>query len=230
MISRFFMFISPFLLVLQKCYSTDNTNSTAEKKDAIKDSQLGAGAAGPGNLVYTGTANRMVTVAKFFSLSTSALGLCIMPWLYAEMSDGGIIFKVAMMGASSFFIFLTPVLIHTLSKRYVLSMYHDKPTNTFSTVRYNLIMQQKAFSFTPDQIEDTLSSPLCNFQVGNQGFILDTDELMRTDPDAYIAFMRYDEPIDLDKYTVVSKASTDQMDKDNLTTGVNRAKGGNKHG
>ena len=160
-----------------------------------------------GRQIYVGANNRLVTVIKLFSLSSSLIGLAVMPWLHTQISSSSLVFKLTLFGASGFFILLTPILIHTLARRYVLSMYYNESTKRFSAVRYNLLMQQRTVSFTPEQIEDSLASPLSTFRVGNQDFLIDPDELMRSDPEAYVIFMRYDQPIDLDKYKVIPNKS-----------------------
>lgn len=163
--------------------------------------------------MYTGNFNTGVTLAKAFSLSSSALGLCLLPWLNAEMSSGGLIFRVAMTSAAGFFILITPVIIHFIAKQYVMAMFWEKKTNTFSAVKLNFFAQQKLFKFTPDQIENTVSNPLCTMKVGENGFLMDTDELMDTNLEAYVAFMRYDEPIDLSQYKVVPKKGNSDEEK-----------------
>ena len=69
-------------------------------------------------------------------------------------------------------------------------------------------MKQKYVSFPPEDIDHSHTSFLCRFQARNQCFILDPDLLRKTDPHAYITFMRYDFSLDL-KYKPAVPLITD---------------------
>lgn len=205
------MFALSFLAHI-RLYSTNETASTP-KPDKNKPAASDHSPESLGELVYTGNINKGVFVAKYFSVGSSVIGLCLTPWIVSEMSTGGLVFKIAVTTASGFFILVTPLLIHFLCKRYVVKMYYDKASSTFSAVKLNLLAQQRVFKFKPNEIKDSLTNPLCTVEVRDQGFLLDTDDLMNTNPDAYVAFMRYDQPIDLDKYTVDPKTGPSASDK-----------------
>lgn len=153
-----------------------------------------------GDLIYTGSVNRGVYIAKYISLSSSAIGMCIQPWLLTKMAASAAVFKVAMLSATGLFVFGTPFLLHFLCKRYVTEMYYDKDTNTFTAVRLNFFARPKRLSFAPYEICDSASNPFSNYQVGDNAMLIDTNVIRELRPDVYIIFMRYDEPIDLDKY------------------------------
>lgn len=172
-------------------YSTE----TASAIPVVKDEDLG-------KLVYKGNANKTVRIIKLFSITTSIMGVCLQPMLFKEMGDSALAFKVAAMTATAFFVFGTPLLLHFLSKRYVLQMYFNENTRIFTAERYNIFAQPKKFSFTAEQISDSIPNPFSNFQVGSHGFLLDTDKFRNDHPEAYKVFMRYDEPLDVDKYNI----------------------------
>ncbi|XP_067936448.1 transmembrane protein 70 homolog, mitochondrial-like [Watersipora subatra] len=153
-----------------------------------------------GQLVYTGSINKGVYIAKYFSLSSSAIGICLQPWILSEMATGSLAFKMAMVTATGLFVFCTPFLLHFLCKRYVTQMYYNKESRTFTVSRLNFLAQAKRFSFTPEEIKESLPNPLSNYEVRKQAFLLDTEALKETDLDAYIVFMKYDEPLDINKY------------------------------
>lgn len=161
-----------------------------------------------GTLIYTGNINTGVYIAKYFSLISSGIGLCLQPYLLAQMSSSALAFKVAVVSATGFFVFGTPFLLHFLCKRYVTQMYYNADTKTFTLFRLSFFARPTKFSFKPDDVKDSLPNPFSNFEAGGQAFLLDTDVIREEHPDAYIAFMRYDEPLDLEKYTTKTKEQT----------------------
>lgn len=167
-----------------------------------------------GKLVYTGPNNSSVKLVKYFSLSTSAIGVLLQPYLLSQMINNGLAVKMTIVSFTAFFVLGTPFLLHYISKRYVMQMYYNDSTNTFTACQLNFFAREKRFSFTPDDISDSLASPLCNYKVGERSLLLDTDLMRDEHVDAYIAFMRYDKPIDLSKYTSRSNPSEYQEEKE----------------
>lgn len=174
-----------------------------------------------GMLIYTGPKNKEVHMVKYFSLSTSAIGILLQPYLLTQMSANGPLVKMSIVAFTGFFVIGTPFLLHFLCKRYVLRMYYNELTNTFTAVRLNFLARQKYFSFTPDDVNETTVDPLSNFQAKGQGFLLDTDEIREKHPDAYIALKRYNEPIDLNKYIVEQKSDKKTVPKDDIESRAN---------
>jgi len=126
------------------------------------------------------------------------------------MVTSGVVFKLAIGVSTAFFVIGTPVLLHFLCKRYVSHMYYNSETKTFTAVRMNFFARQTEFSFTPRDITPSIPSPLSNFQVGEQAFLLDQDVIRETHPQAYIALMRYDEPLDLSEFVDKKKSESNE--------------------
>lgn len=47
---------------------------------------------------------------------------------------------------------LTPLLLHSLTRRFVLDVYYNDSTQTFTTVHYNFILQKRALRFQADKV------------------------------------------------------------------------------
>lgn len=174
-----------------------------------KSTNINTSDEGFGDIVYTGSINKAVYMVKCFSLATSAIGICLQPWLLSTMANSALVFKVTTVCATGFFVFGTPWLLHFLCKRYVTKLYYNKHTKTFTVERLNFFARPKYFSFQPRDIKDSLPNPFSNFEVADQGFLINTEELKFTNPEVYVVFMRYDEPIDLTEYS----NSTDSQPK-----------------
>lgn len=153
-----------------------------------------------GQLVYTGPNNKAVKLVKYFSLSTSALGILCQPYLISQMAQNGVIVKAAIGAFTAFFVFGTPFLLHFICKRYVTKMYYDAGNRTFTATRLNFFAQEKKFTFSADDIRGVTANPLCNFQVGEEMFLLDQDMIRERFPEAYVVWMGYDKPMDISEF------------------------------
>jgi hypothetical protein len=47
---------------------------------------------------------------------------------------------------------LTPLLLHSLTRRFVLDVYYNDKTQTFTTVHYNFFLQKRALRFHADDV------------------------------------------------------------------------------
>ena len=159
---------------------------------------------------YRGPKSRIIAATKVISLLSSSVGLLTLPWMHNHLSViNNETIKLAITGSCGLLILLSPILIDRLARRYVLAMFYDKPCNHFLVIWYNTFMKQKYVSFPPEDIDHSHTSFLCRFQARNQCFILDPDLLRKTDPHAYITFMRYDFSLDLAKYKPAVPLITD---------------------
>ena len=76
--------------------------------------------------VYAGILTAQIKLVKAFSLSTSMIGLACQPVLLSYSSH---VHAAAILGAGaflSFFTFATPMLIHSISKKYVTKLYYNQ--------------------------------------------------------------------------------------------------------
>lgn len=95
--------------------------------------------------VYYGILSPQIRAVKVFSLATSIGGVIAQPILLEQASKiGGTPMIVAICGIAGFFTFVTPLLLHLITKRYVTELYYDVTTKeyTASTITFFLMKQQ----------------------------------------------------------------------------------------
>ncbi|XP_074841833.1 transmembrane protein 70, mitochondrial [Carettochelys insculpta] len=102
-----------------------------------------------GRLVYTGNMAKAVLGVKFFSYSTSVFSFCMMPYIIFKTGIGveSLLLQTAFYGIVGFFTFITPVTLHLLTKGYVVRLYHNAETDTYTAITYNAILAEKRTVF-----------------------------------------------------------------------------------
>uniref|UniRef100_A0A1I8A3C9 Transmembrane protein n=1 Tax=Steinernema glaseri TaxID=37863 RepID=A0A1I8A3C9_9BILA len=115
----------------------------------------------------TDTMRKGIKIAKALSLSSSALGVVMIPaltsymWSAAAERPSIMLFAVV---ANSFlgFLSLTPFLLQFLVKRYVLNIHYNRDTKVFTTVHLNFFMQKKCLQFKAEDVVDAATAPETN--------------------------------------------------------------------
>ena len=83
-----------------------------------------------------------------FSLTTSIVGVCAQPVLYEQAvrlgSSTPVI--VAVCGFIGFFTFITPFLIHMITKKYVTELHYDKKNSEYIASVITFYMTKKQVS------------------------------------------------------------------------------------
>ncbi|ESO06633.1 hypothetical protein HELRODRAFT_125141, partial [Helobdella robusta] len=148
--------------------------------------------------IYVGTLTKSVKLVKGFSLTTSILAVALVPVLYKNFqldTSGGVMAAVAM--GMNFFIFLTPVMLHFLTKRYVTSMYYNPNNNIFTATTINLFLQTKTHKFSSSSISIPKPSPFTSVIVNKKTPLL-VDPTLFVDKDAMMLFYKCDESVDFE--------------------------------
>merc|ERR1711962_769605 len=107
----------------------------------------------PDREIYNGILSTQIKLVKGFSLTTSCIGLACQPVLlsYSSHANAAIIFGAG--AFLSFFTFATPLLIHTVSKKYVTKLYHNQVEDKYTAVVYNLLLRPKKIEFKLDVVD-----------------------------------------------------------------------------
>ncbi|XP_059839017.1 uncharacterized protein tmem70 isoform X2 [Hypanus sabinus] len=110
---------------------------------------------GEGRLIYTGNLAKAVFGVKFFSYSTSIFSCCMMPYviLHSGLGIQSPALQAAFCGIIGLFTFLNPVVLHLLTKGYVIRLYHNAETDNYTAVTYNALLQQKKTIFHQKDVE-----------------------------------------------------------------------------
>uniref|UniRef100_A0A915D254 Transmembrane protein 70 n=1 Tax=Ditylenchus dipsaci TaxID=166011 RepID=A0A915D254_9BILA len=102
---------------------------------------------------------RMIKFAKVISLSSSSLGIVMIPVLTSKLMEAAadnpgamvlLVFANSFVGLLTF----TPLLLHFLTKRFVANIYYNSKSQLFTSVHYNFLMQKQALRFRSDDVVD----------------------------------------------------------------------------
>merc|ERR1712241_956391 len=96
--------------------------------------------------IYNGILSTQIKLVKSFSLMTSFIGIAFQPILYTYSSANAAV----VLGAGaflSFFTFATPLLIHSVSKKYVTKLYYNQVEDKYTAYVYNLFVKPKKIEF-----------------------------------------------------------------------------------
>ncbi|XP_034412199.1 transmembrane protein 70, mitochondrial [Cyclopterus lumpus] len=160
-----------------------------------------------GNLIYTGSLATAVRGVKLFSYSTSGASLFFMP--YTLLKTGLVVQSFAMKatfcGVIGFFTFLTPTLLHFITKGYVIRLYHNPDRDTYTAITYSVFLTEKKSVFHQRQVRiPAISKMFTTFYADRMGLLVNPD--LFPIPQDYNHLMGYDKPFSFD---------TDQINKPN---------------
>lgn len=150
---------------------------------------------------------------KVFSLTTSVVGVAAQPVLYEQAAKLGssVPLTVVVCGFVGFFTFVTPFLIHIVTKKYVTELHYDQLTQEYIATTISFFLTKKLLRF---KIEDVtvpeVPGMFTSFHVKTKDMrkpaALFVEPKLFTDPTHYVKIMGYDKPIDF-KLNFEEKAS-----------------------
>ncbi|XP_043545095.1 transmembrane protein 70, mitochondrial isoform X1 [Chiloscyllium plagiosum] len=148
-----------------------------------------------GRLIYSGNLARVVLGVKFFSYSTSIFTLCMMPYilLHSGLGIQNPALQVAFCGIMGFFTFLSPLVLHFLTKGYVIHLYHDAKTDNYTAITYSVLLQQKKTVFHQKDVKvPGVSKLFTTFYANNKSLLV--NPVLFWHPNDYSHLMGYDQP------------------------------------
>ncbi|CAL1580697.1 unnamed protein product [Knipowitschia caucasica] len=157
-----------------------------------------------GQLIYTGSLATAVRGVKAFSYSTSGAALLLMPQvlLTTGLEAHSWVFQVFFCSVIGAFTLVTPVLLHLLTRGYVVRLYHEAEGDTYTAVTYSVLLQEKRTVFGQQEVQiPAVSRMFTSFYAGRMGLLVNP-ELFRL-PQDYNHLMGYDKPFNF---------SPDQLD------------------
>ncbi|XP_048108400.1 transmembrane protein 70, mitochondrial [Alosa alosa] len=172
--------------------------STERNKISQQNTVRYASAARPsedGRLVYSGEISKSVLGVKFFSYSCSMFSICAMPYVLMKTGLGvqSLPLQVAFCGVIGFFTFITPVLLHLVTKGYVVRLYHNEGTDLYTAVTYNALLAEKKTVFHQSDVKvPEISKMFTTFYAKNHSMLVNPDSF--TLPHDYNHLMGYDQP------------------------------------
>lgn len=94
-------------------------------------------------LVYCGELTSRMKAVKFFSLSTTVMGIILQPILFEEvMKASGTAMTVAACLFVGFFTFVTPLLLHFITKKYITEIYYNSTTKEYTAITISILLQK----------------------------------------------------------------------------------------
>ncbi|BFF97800.1 transmembrane protein 70 homolog mitochondrial [Drosophila madeirensis] len=146
--------------------------------------------------VYYGTLAPRMKVVKFFSLSTSLAGIAAQPILLEQgMKIGGTGMAVFLCTIGGFFTFVTPLLLHFITKKYVTELHYNPTTEEYTATTISLLLQKIKTKFRPSDVTvPEVPGMFTSFLVHKRPLFI--DPALFEDPEHYVRIMGYDKPID----------------------------------
>ena len=95
-------------------------------------------------IVYEGPLSRQIKGVKLFSLITSMSGVFAQPVILERANElqASVPAIVGICSVVGFFTFVTPLLLHFITKKYVTSISYDSNTNTYTATTYSLFLRK----------------------------------------------------------------------------------------
>lgn len=98
--------------------------------------------------IYYGPLTPQIKAVKVFSLSSSVAGLIAQPIILNEAATiGSTSLLVAICSVVGFFTFVTPILLHQITKKYVTEVNYDPANKTYKAITYNFFVAEKQVSY-----------------------------------------------------------------------------------
>jgi transmembrane protein 70, mitochondrial len=152
--------------------------------------------------IILGTLTPNIKSVKVFSLSTSFAGVIAQPILYDKAAELGssVPVIVGICGFVGFFTFVTPLLIHLVTKRYVTELHFDPTTNEYIATIINFFLVKKQIKFKVEdvhvpEVPGMFTSFIVNHKGSNPASLF-VDPKLFDDPYHYVKLMGFDKPMD----------------------------------
>ncbi|RWS22787.1 transmembrane protein 70-like protein [Leptotrombidium deliense] len=145
-------------------------------------------------LIYEGILSKKFKIVKYFSLSTSGIGLLLQPMFISKaLSSGAVV--VGVVGFMGFGIVCSPILLNLIAKRYITELYFNEKERIFTAYYLNFFNRRKSLSFKASDVHiPTVPGMFTTFQVFGK-IPLFIDQEVVTDLKAYEHLMGFDKPI-----------------------------------
>ncbi|XP_063602420.1 transmembrane protein 70 homolog, mitochondrial-like [Penaeus indicus] len=182
----------PQLVLLARNYSNEVQKPSDAKGKDTNEVDIGPGT---WQEIYRGILSTQIRMVKTFSLSTTMLGLMMQPMLVQKATETSFGIVVAMGSFIGFFTFVTPLLIHWITKKYVTRLEYDHEKDLYSATTLSFFLREKKIHF---KIQDIHVPPVpgmfTTFLAKNKPLFVDPK--MFSDLEHFGRIMGYDKPID----------------------------------
>jgi len=160
--------------------------------------------------IYEGVLHKKVRLVKRFSLITSAGSILCQPYLISKAleSSNSTTAIVGIVFTFGFFAFVTPLLLHYITKRYIVYVDYNPTKDTYIATTYSLFAQEKQLEFTPEDVQlPTMTEMLTTCMI--KGYPMFMDVHLFSDINHYKRIMGFDKPMDFSLNTEEVKSRKD---------------------
>ncbi|XP_042886511.1 transmembrane protein 70 homolog, mitochondrial-like [Penaeus japonicus] len=135
-------------------WSSSGYSNEAQKPVSAKSEDKIEVDIGPGTWqeIYRGILATQIRMVKTFSLSTTMLGLMMQPIIVQKAAETSFGIVVAMGSFIGFFTFVTPLLIHWITKKYVTRLEYDHEKDLYSATTLSFFLREKKIHFKVQDI------------------------------------------------------------------------------
>lgn len=150
----------------------------------------------------SGSLSKNIKSVKVFSLTTSFAGVIAQPMLYDQATKIGqsMPLTAAICGMVGFFTFVTPFLLHVITKKYVTELFYDPVNKEYIAEIITFFLTRQRIHFKVEDVEvPDVPGMFTSFIVkpkSGKPVALFVDPKLFDDPTHYIKIMGYDKPID----------------------------------
>uniref|UniRef100_A0A0K8UN75 Transmembrane protein 70, mitochondrial n=1 Tax=Bactrocera latifrons TaxID=174628 RepID=A0A0K8UN75_BACLA len=146
--------------------------------------------------VYYGSLAPRMRAVKVFSLVTSLAGLAAQPILLEQgLNMGGKPMAAFLCGFAGFFTFVTPLLLHFITKKYVTEIHYNPKSEEYTATTISILLFKIKTTFKPDDVKvPEVPGMFTSFVVHNKPLFV--DPALFDDPEHYARIMGYDKPVD----------------------------------
>ncbi|KAJ6641525.1 Transmembrane protein 70 like, mitochondrial [Pseudolycoriella hygida] len=150
----------------------------------------------PTNQIYFGTLTPKIRAVKIFSLTTSIAGLSAQPVLIERASElGGTSIVILVCSFVGFFTFITPLVLHFITKKYVTEITYDPVKDEYTATTLSIFLRKKETKFKVQDVHvPEVAGMFTTFLAKNRPLFVDAE--LFSDPSHYVKMMGYDKPID----------------------------------
>ncbi|VVC41256.1 TMEM70 family [Cinara cedri] len=144
--------------------------------------------------VYKGTLGPRIRNLKIVSFMTSGVGLCVQPMLLQKASEIGtsLAATIGVCVITGVFTFITPVLIHLVTRKYVTSVEYNKENDEYMASVLSFFLKPIKVQFKPHHVRLPMSQKLTvTFYAKEYPFFVD--------PQSFVDVMHYQRILGYDK-------------------------------
>lgn len=172
-------------------------------------------------VVYQGRLEKDIFRVKVFSMSTSVLGLVFQPILYQYASSLPLL--IGACSVAGFFTFVTPVLLHQLTKKHVNRVTYNEAEDTYTAHTTTFFFQKRQIPIAPGELK-VPDNPGVFTTLEIRGIPL-MIEMSEVDKKHLIRLLGYDKPLEnLDKFATPLEIAQKKQEEARVSSAVTECK------